>query len=224
MKQGCHSSSSDHSSIDHYVVSPLIDYLTVDYRRLPLITDNYPRLSSIILDYYHRITPKSDGRLLSVRAMVGYKLSRCHAATLPRCPRCGEVPRALGSSCLSSLSLLLTFIIMASTRWFNLFFPAKPPPERHCVDYSPAASLPPELLLEIFTNVARSARSPDRDTVVYPTLDELERSSRHPLAGALRTCSAWTGSATVALYHEIGTFPVLSHTHTPISISIHTLI
>ena len=108
---------------------------------------------------------------------------------------------------------------MASTRWFNLFFPAKPPPGRHRVDNSPAAvgagaaSLPPELLLEIFHYVARSTRAPDRDTVVYPTLNELERASRHPLAGALRTCSCWTGPAIVALYHEIGTF-FLSFSHT----------
>ncbi len=123
---------------------------------------------------------------------------------------------------LASLSLLGVVILksrlMASTRWFNLFFPAKPPPERHRVDN---ASLPPELLLEIFNNVARSTRSPDRDTVVYPTLDELERSSRHPLAGALLTCSCWTGPATVALYQEIGVFPVLSHTHTRTYIYTH---
>lgn len=113
---------------------------------------------------------------------------------------------------------------MASTRWFNLFFPAKPPPERHRVDNSPAASLPPELLLEIFNNVARSARAPDRDTVVYPTLDELDRYSRHPLAGALLTCSCWTGPATVALYQEIGAFPVpsLSHTPTPTHLHLYT--
>lgn len=101
-----------------------------------------------------------------------------------------------------------------STRWFNLFFPAKPPPERHRLDKAPAASLPPELLLEIFYHAARSNRAPDRDTVVYPTLDELERSSRHPLAGALLTCSYWAGPATVALYEQIGTSRLLSLTHT----------
>jgi len=101
---------------------------------------------------------------------------------------------------------------MASTRWFNLFFPAKHPPERHRFDNPPAAaSLPPELLLEIFYHTARSTRAPDRDTVVYPTLDELERSSRHPLVGALLTCSRWTGPATVALYEQIGTFRFFLH-------------
>jgi hypothetical protein len=100
---------------------------------------------------------------------------------------------------------------MASTRWFNLFFPPRSPPGPHRVDNSPAASLPTELLLEIFCHVATSTRAPDRDTVVYPSLDELERSSRHPLAGALLVCSCWAGPATVALYQEIGTSRVLSH-------------
>jgi len=103
---------------------------------------------------------------------------------------------------------------MASTRWFNLFFPAKQPPERHRLANSPATSLPPELLLEIFYHIARSTRAPDRDTVVYPTLDQLDRSPRHPLAGALLTCSSWTGPATVALYEEIGTSCLLSLSHT----------
>lgn len=97
-----------------------------------------------------------------------------------------------------------------STRWFNLFFPSKPPPERHSLDNVPAALLPPELLLEIFYHAAQSSRAPDRDTVVYPTLHEQERSSRHPLVGALLTCSSWTGPATVALYEQIGTYVPLA--------------